>query len=40
MIEELELLRGAEEDLFAAYAKLLESRKGEDFYRRVDESWI
>ena len=37
MIEELELLRGAEEDLFAAYAKLLDSGRGEDFYHRVDE---
>ena len=37
MIEKLELLKGAEEDLFAAYTILLESGNGEDFYRRVDE---
>ncbi len=37
MIEKLELLKGAEEDIFAAYTKLLDSGNGEEFYRRVDE---
>jgi hypothetical protein len=37
MIEGVELLKGAEADLFAAFEKLLESGRCQDFYQRIDQ---